>query len=159
DPGGIWVSAKVAREVEKKLSFGFEAMGEQKVKNIAEPVQAFRVTLDGVPLREGHPAKHASFRSIAALIGLVARLVAAVGAWYGLRQPAAEAREPSIAVLPFVNMSGDPAQDYLGSGIAEDIITMLASFPTLRVVSRTSSFVYEKPVKVQQVGEELNVNY
>ena len=56
-------------------------------------------------------------------------------------------------------MSGDPAQDYLGSGIAEDIITILSSYPTLRVVSRTSSFVYDKPVKVQQVGQDLNVNY
>jgi adenylate cyclase len=69
------------------------------------------------------------------------------------------AREPSIAVLPFANMSGDPAQDYIGSGIAEDIITILSSYPTLRVVSRTSSFVYDKPVKVQQVGQELSVNY
>ena len=69
------------------------------------------------------------------------------------------AREPSIAVLPFANMSGDPAQDYVGSGIAEDIITILSSYPTVRVVSRTSSFVYDKPVKVQQVGQELSVNY
>ena len=68
-------------------------------------------------------------------------------------------REPSIAVLPFANMSGDPGQDYVGAGIAEDIITILSSYPTVRVVSRTSSFVYDKPVKVQQVGQELNVNY
>ena len=68
-------------------------------------------------------------------------------------------REPSIAVLPFANMSGDPAQDYFGSGIAEDIITMLSSYPDLRVVSRSSSSVYDKPVKVQQVGEDLKVSY
>ena len=112
-------------------------------------------------------SRHASARSneprklpaIAAIVGLLALLVAGAGAWYGLQRPAAVAREPSIAVLPFANMSGDPAQDYLGAGIAEDIITMLSSYPTLRVVSRTSSFVYDKPVKVQQVGEDLNVNY
>ena len=56
-------------------------------------------------------------------------------------------------------MSGDATQDYFGAGIAEDIITMLSSFPSLRVVSRTSSFVYDKPVKVQQVGDDLKVNY
>jgi adenylate cyclase len=62
-------------------------------------------------------------------------------------------------VLPFVNMSGDPSQDFYGPGIAEDIIMMLSSYPSLRVVSRTSSFVYDKPVQVQQVGKELKVNY
>jgi TolB-like protein/class 3 adenylate cyclase len=158
DPGGIWVSAKVAHEVEKKLAFGFEAMGGQKVKNIAEPVQAFRVKLEGVPER-ARVKRQSGYRSVAAAIGVLALLVAGAGAWYGLQPPAAVAREPSIAVLPFANMSGDPAQDYLGSGIAEDIITMLSSYPTLRVVSRTSSFVYDKPVKVQQVGEDLRVNY
>ena len=67
--------------------------------------------------------------------------------------------EPAIAVLPFTNMSGDPDQDYLGAGAAEDIITMLSTFPTLRVVSRMSSFSYDKPVKVQQIGRELGVRY
>lgn len=68
-------------------------------------------------------------------------------------------RQPGIAVLPFVNMSGDPSRDYYGEGIAEDIITMLSGFPWIRVASRTSSFVYNKPVNVQQVGKELGVNY
>jgi TolB-like protein/class 3 adenylate cyclase len=159
DPGGIWVSAKVAREVDKKLAFGFEAMGEYKVKNIAEPVQAFRVKLEGAPARAGRPTERAKHWLLTATLGLLVLLTAGAGAWYGLQKPAVTTREPSIAVLPFVNMSGDPAQDYLGAGIAEDIITMLAAFPTLRVVSRTSSFVYDKPVKVQQVGQDLKVNY
>jgi TolB-like protein len=94
------------------------------------------------------------------LAGLLALVIAGVaGAWYTFKPVAAPAHEPSIAVLPFANMSGDPAQDHLGPGIAEDIITMLSSYPTLRVVSRTSSFVYDKPVKVQVVGKDLNVNY
>jgi len=162
DPGGICVSGKVAREVEKKLSFGFESMGPQHVKNIVEPVQAFRIRLDRVAALPRSASKKASRRPIAALIGLLALLIAGAGAWYGFygSKPAAlVTREPSIAVLPFANMSGDPAQDYFGPGIAEDIITMLSSFPSLRVVSRTSSFVYDKPVKVQQVGQDLNVNY
>ena len=159
DPGGICVSAKVAREVEKKLSFGFEAMGEQKVKNIAEPIQIFRVKYDGIPLPPRRAGKQGKSWSTAAIGGLLALLIAVGGAWYALKPRGALAREPSIAVLPFANMSGDPAQDYLGSGIAEDIITMLSSYPGLRVVSRTSSFVYDKPVKMQQVGEDLKVSY
>jgi adenylate cyclase len=74
-------------------------------------------------------------------------------------QSAALLRQPCIAVLPFVNMSGDPARDYYGEGMAEDIITMLSGFPWIRVASRTSSFVYNKPVNVQQVGKDLGVNY
>jgi len=158
-PAAFCVSGKVAKEVEKKLAFGFEPMGAQQVKNIAEPIQAFRVRLDRIAALPGSTGRKASPRFIAALIGLLALLIAGAGAWYGLKPPAPVAREPSIAVLPFANMSGDPAQDYLGSGIAEDIITILSSYPTLRVVSRTSSFVYDKPVKVQQVGQDLKVNY
>jgi adenylate cyclase len=68
-------------------------------------------------------------------------------------------RQPCIAVLPFVNMSGDPSRDYYGQGMAEDIITMLSCFPWIRVASRTSSFAYDKPVNVRQVGKDLGVNY
>jgi adenylate cyclase len=165
EPGGICVSGKVAREVEKKLAFGFESMGAHQVKNIAEPVQAFRIRIDGPSASPGRTALKSPRRGIAAAIGLLALLMVAAGAWYGFRAPspivpeAAIAREPSVAVLPFANMSGDPEQDYVGPGIAEDIITILSSYPTVRVVSRTSSFVYDKPVKVQQVGQDLKVNY
>jgi TolB-like protein len=165
EPGGICVSAKVAREVEKKLAFGFEPMGAHQVKNIAEPVQAFRIRLDGVSVSSAGIVRKSSKRGIAAAVGVLALLIVAAGAWYGLKQPltavpmASSPREPSIAVLPFANMSGDPGQDYIGPGIAEGIITILSSYPTVRIVSRTSSFVYDKPAKVQQVGQELNVNY
>lgn len=165
EPGAICVSAKVAREVEKKLAFGFESMGAQQVKNIAEPIQVFRIRLDGSSASSAKADRKSWKRGMAAAIGVLALLIVAAGAWYGLRQPltavpmASSAREPSIAVLPFTNMSGDPGQDYVGPGIADGIITILSSYPTVRVVSRTSSFVYDKPVKVQQVGQELNVNY
>lgn len=164
DPGGICVSGKVAREVEKKLAFGFEPMGAHQVKNIAEPVQAFRVRLDGTTTSSAKTIPRSTKLGIAAGIGAVALLIAA-GAWYGLSAPSSTAskapisREPSVAVLPFANMSGDPTQDYIGSGLAEDIITILSSYPTIRVVSRTSSFVYDKPVRVQQVGQELDADY
>ena len=159
DSGGICVSAKVAREVEKKLSFGFEAMGQQKVKNIAEPIQTFRVKFDGIPLPPRRAGKQGKSWFTTAIGGLLVLLIAGGIAWYALQPQEALAREPSIAVLPFAKMSGDRAQDYFGAGIAEDIITMLSSFPDLRVVSRSSSSVYEKPVKVQQVGEDLKVSY
>ena len=165
EPGGICVSGKVAHEVEKKLAFGFESMGDQQVKNIAEPVPAFRVVLDGVskPIRRIQ-AKSPKPRVLAALAAaLLLILVGAGAAWYELIGPGsksvAASGVPSLAVLPFVNMSGDPADDYLGPGVAENIITVLSSFPTIRVVSRTSSFIYDKPVKVQQVAQDLGVSY
>jgi TolB-like protein/class 3 adenylate cyclase len=163
DPGGICVSGKVAREVEKKLTFGFEPMGAQQVKNIAEPVAAYRVLLDASAKRR-HAAPTASgFRipRVAAVIMTLILLIAvgSVAAWYFYPRPQVPSGAPSIAVLPFVNMSGDPAENYLGEGIAEDIITELSTFPTIQVVSRTSSFVYDKPVKVQQVAQDLGVHY
>jgi adenylate cyclase len=75
------------------------------------------------------------------------------------QQSAVLLRQPGIAVLPFVNMSGDPSRDYYGAGMAEDIITMLSCFPWIRVASRTSSFVYNGPVNVQKVGKDLGVHY
>jgi adenylate cyclase len=86
-------------------------------------------------------------------------LVLTGGAWWWFRPLEQATGPPAIAVLPFTNMSGDSAQDYLGAGVAEDIITLLSTFPTLRVVSRLSSFTYDKPVKIQEVGRDLGVRY
>jgi class 3 adenylate cyclase/TolB-like protein len=165
EPGGICVSGKVAHEVEKKLAFGFQSLGEQRVKNIAEPVPVYRVLIDGgaAPLqRRKAPASKWRMPAAVAAVVVLALLVAA-GAWYKVLGPASTpvtaSGLPSLAVLPFVNMSGDPAEDYLGPGVAESIITTLSSFPSIRVISRTSSFIYDKPVKVQQVAEDLGVSY
>lgn len=158
DPDGIYVSGKVAREVEKKLAFGFQSVGKQKVKNIADPIQVFRVRFNETPSQGMSRRRTASYRRLA-LGSCLAAVLAGGAAWYGLQPTDPRSGEPSVAVLPFTNMSGDPSQDYLGFGIAEDLITMLSSFPTLRVVSRTSSFVYDRPVKVQQVGQDLKVDY
>ncbi len=166
DPGGICVSGKVASEVEKKLAFGFEPMGAQKVKNISEPIPVYRVRLDGVKVpakrKPAEPAPAIRARPLAAALLLLAGLAAA--GWYGLsRSPAthvAGAHVPSIAVLPFDDLSADKSLGYLGDGMSEDIITMLSRFPDLSVIARNSSFVYKgKPVDVRQIGRDLNVDY
>jgi adenylate cyclase len=165
DPGGICVSGKVAKEVEKKLAFGFEPMGEQKVKNISEPIPAYRVKLDGVraPAKR-KPAKSALAdwaRPVAAAMVLLAGVAAA--AWYGLMRSPSHllgAHVPSIAVLPFDDLSADKSLGYLGDGVSEDIISMLSRFPDVLVIARNSSFVYKgKPVDIRQVGRDLNVDY
>jgi adenylate cyclase len=165
DPGGICVSGKVANEVEKKLAFGFEPMGEQKVKNISEPISVYRVRLDGVKApAKRKPAKSALVdwaRPVAAAMVLLSGLTAA--GWYGLmRSPSrlVGAHVPSIAVLPFDDLSPDRSLGYFGDGVSEDIITMLSRFPDLSVIARNSSFAYKgKPVDIRQVGRDLNVDY
>jgi adenylate cyclase len=166
DPGGVWVSGKVANEVEKKLAFDFEAMGEQKVKNISEPIPVYRVRLDGAlaPRRRASPKS----RLPSWAMPLVAAAVLAIGGvaagWHGRvgapSQEIAATHAPTIAVLPFDDLSSDKSLGYLGDGVADDIITMLSRFPDLSVIARNSSFVYKgKPVDIRQVGRDLNVDY
>ena len=131
DPGGILISEKVYSEVEGKLDAGFEDRGEQQLKNISKPVRAFA-------LRAG------------AFSALSDRLSAA--------PPLPD--KPSIAVLPFENMSGDPEQEYFADGMVEEIITALSRFKWLFVIARNSSFTYKgKMVDVKRVGRELGVRY
>jgi len=131
EPGGICVSGKVSKEVEKKLAFGFEPMGEHQMKNIAEPIACYRVILQSSP-----PSK--------------------------LEWPVApkSPNKATIAVLPFINMSGDPEQEYFSDGITEDIITDLSKISGLHVAARNTVFTYKsKPIKVQQVAQELGVRF
>ena len=165
EPGGIYVSGKVSKEVEKKLAFGFEPMGEQHVKNIDEPIQVYRVKLDGVPRRKVRDQRTAFPRMQVALVALAAALLAAA-TWFLLPRMTdssveiASSAVPSIAVLPFDNMSGDPEMSYFSDGVSEDIISMLARSPDVSVVARNSSFTYKgKPVDVRQVGKDLGVDY
>jgi len=136
EPGGICVSRVVRDEVRDKLSFDFEDMGEQSVKNIARPVGVHRIQFFG--------------RAAA----LAAKAVSAPA------PPLVELDRPSIAVLPFANMSGDADQEYFADGIAEDIITGLSRVRWLFVIARNSSFVYRgKAVDVRRVASELGVRY
>ncbi len=137
DPGGIMVSRIVHDQVRDKLAFGFEDMGEQMVKNIARPVGVHRIHLADV------------------VLPTVAKS-AAVDA----RSGSAGSDRPSIAVLPFANMSGDPEQEYFADGIAEDIITGLSKLHWFFVIARNSSFTYKgKAVDVKRVARELGVRY
>ena len=168
DPGGICVSGKVAKEVEKKLAFGFESMGEQKVKNIAEPVMAFRVNLDSMPVKR--LASVSRKRALPWAAGLAALVLLAAGAWFALRTPVPEiaaamgptvlAGKPSLVVLPFANLSDDKEQGYLADGITEDLTTELARLPGLFVISRNAAFTYKgRATQPAQIGRELGVRY
>ena len=177
DPGGICVSKTAFDQIETKLPFGYEFLGEQTVKNIAKPVGAYRVLMEPRVTVAGARAKAPKtplWRHKAVLAGAMVLIVAVVGAgiwnFYGQApriEPASVKKmalplpdKPSIVVLPFVNISGDPAKDYLSDGITEEIISALAKIPQVFVIARNSSFTYKgKPVKVQQVSEEMGVQY
>jgi adenylate cyclase len=136
EPGGICVSRVVRDEVRDKLDVSFDDLGEQQVKNIARPVRAFAV-------RAGPQAS---------------RLHA--GETPAIQAPLALPDKPSLAVLPFQNMSGDPEQEYFADGMVEEITTAIARLPWLFVIARNSAFTYKgKAIDVKQVARELGVRY
>jgi adenylate cyclase len=133
-PGGICVSRVVRDQVRDKLSFAFDDRGEQHVKNIARPVRVFDVKMTGE----------------------IMTLSPDAAARAALQLP----DKPSIAVLPFQNMSGDPEQEYFADGMVEEIITALSRIRWLFVIARNSSFTYKgRSVAIKQVGRELGVRY
>ncbi len=179
DPGGISISGTVHEQVRDKLALRYEDLGEQEVKNIARPVRVWRVLTE--PARgerlststQRVPRKYVR-GGIFSLAGLA--ILAAVIVFVqhiSLRAPTTTAsippaqkpalplpNIPSIAVLPFTNMSGDPQQEYFSDGLTDDLITDLSRGPGIFVIASTSTFTYKgKPVKVQEVGRELGVKY
>ena len=133
-PGGILISGKVLSEVDGKLDAAFEDRGERQLKNISKLVRAFAV------------------RRMASAQAVTVTVAAA--------EPPPLADKPSIAVLPFQNMSGDPEQEYFADGLVDDIITALTRFKGLFVIARNSSFTYKgRVVDIKQVGPELGVRY
>ena len=144
EPGGICISRPVYDQVESKLHLECEYLGEQQVKNIAKPVRAYSVNLTQADVdKQVEPPDAVSAQAVIA-DGL------------SLELP----DRPSIAVLAFQNMSGDPEQEYFSDGITEDIITDLSKIPELFVIARNSSFSYKgRAVTVQQVGQEMGVRY
>jgi TolB-like protein len=125
-PGGICVSRRVMELARQKVALGFEPLGEERFKNMAEPVAVYSIQLDGGPSQENPPLPS----------------------------------KPSIAVLPFNNLTGDPEQEYFADGVVEEIITALSRMRWLFVIARNSSFTYKGgAVDVKQVGRELGVRY
>ncbi len=174
--GGICISGTVYDSIKNKLSLSYESLGEHTVKNIKDPVRVYRMRIgpeSAAPVVRGK--KSGPRRWQKAVLAVVAVLIVAAGAWaiwnFYFRPPAIEPAsiekmayplpdKPSIAVLPFANMSEDPKQDYFSDGITEEIITALSKVPKLFVIARNSTFTYKgKPVKVKQVAEELGVRY
>ncbi|MDJ0947040.1 MAG: adenylate/guanylate cyclase domain-containing protein [Kiloniellales bacterium] len=176
DVGGIFISRPVLDQIKTKpLDLGYEYLGEHQVKNIAEPVAVYRVLTApeaaGRITGEKRPAIRArKWAAVAAasagLLGL-AVTVAWLKLWDPAGGPASMERmafplpdKPSIAVLPFDNLSGEAGQDHVADGLTEDITTALSQVSSLFVIARNSSSVYrEAPARVQQVAEELGVRY
>jgi len=177
DPGGICVARNAYNQVKDKLDLTFEHLGEKEVKNITEPVTVYRVVLDDKAAELVTPvvweaAKPEHLRWLIAAAAVVVLLLAGGGAlwlkpWAPEIEPASIERmafplpdKPSIAVLPFQNLSGDQEQEYFSDGMTNDIITDLSKFKILFVIASNSTFSYKgKAVKVQQVAEELGVRY
>ncbi len=133
EPGGMCVSAAVHDQVRDRIDMMFEDLGDRKVKNIDRPVRVWRWAVDG-PTASPGPATSG--------------------------EPLPLPDKPSIAVLPFDNLSGDPKQNYFSDGITEDIITVLSKIESLFVIARNSSFTFKgKAVKVQEVARDLGVRY
>jgi adenylate cyclase len=174
--GGICISGTVYDAIENKIGLEYEYLGEQEVKNIDKPVRAYRVlSYPGAAAHRVVKAKRAvgkTWRNVVVAIAAIFIVGAAVSVWYfyfrpPLMEPASVEKmvfplpdKPSIAVLPFVNMSEDKGQEYFSDGLTEEIISALSKVPKVFVIARNSTFTYkDKPVKVQQVSEELGVRY
>jgi adenylate cyclase len=176
EPGGICISGAVHDQVRDKLALVYENVGEQVVKNIPRPVHAWRLRLDGAPGARGTSLQierghwRGGVRSLAGLAIIIGAIVLVQQVALKptrishsippRQQPAPAPDRPSIAVLPFTNMSGDRNQEYFSDGITDDLITDLARLPGLFVIARESAFTYKgKPAKLQDVGRELGVKY
>jgi len=179
DAGGICISRSVHDHVKGKLNVGYQSLGAHSVKNIAEPVQVFRIVPE--PDAFGKAVGRAWYRlkqwqKVAVAVGMailqvflglaVKKYIDQAGSSPGIFSFFTEKTalplpdNPSIAVLPFENMTGDPKQEYFTDGFTEQIITSLSKISALFVISRNSSFTYKgKPVKVQKVSKELGVRY
>jgi adenylate cyclase len=171
EAGGICISHTAFDQAKGKLEVGYQYLGEHSVKNIAEPVRAYKILLEPEAVGKvfGEKRKTRMWMIVAAAVVI---LVGLAGWYLYIEQskriePASVEKmafplpeKPSIAVLAFDNLSGDPDHEFIADGISENIITVLSYIPELFVIARNSSFTYKgRPVKVQQVSEELGVKY
>ena len=176
EAGGICISGTVYDQIKDKLPYGYAYLGKQTVKNIAQPIRIYRVLMEPASRLNAWKRQGLTYwkRVHPAFKILIALIAAANALWplythYISRPVAVASKEkmafplpdkPSIAVLPFTNMSNDKEQDYLADGLAEEIINALSKLSNVFVIARNSSFSYKgRQVKVQQVAEELGVRY
>ncbi len=172
--GGICISGTAYDHVKNKLSLVYENLGEQLVKNIAEPVRVYRVIMEPEAIGKDRAGPRQWQKVALPLVAVLVLTIAAVVIWKFYQRPSPPPEEvapeqttgpklpekPSIAVLPFANLSGDPEQEYFSDGMTDDLITDLAKISGLLVIARNSVFTYKgKPVKIQQVAEDLGVRY
>jgi TolB-like protein/class 3 adenylate cyclase len=175
--GGICLSQEAWQQVKGKIKIAVRDMGDQQLKNIAEPIRVYSVSVDGgVSFGDGTmgsvpPASSggvsAAYRRRAWVVGAVAVLIAVIAGtvWFVtkaglLRSETAGAKRLSVVVLPFSNLSGDASQDYISDVLTEELTTRLSRLPGSFVVSRTTAFTYRgKAIDVKQIGKELSVRY
>ncbi len=177
EPGGICISRTAYDHVKNKLKLGYEYLGEHSVKNIAEPVRVYRVLMEpeaaGKVIGEKRFIGRVSRRTAMAVIIVLLIVAGGLIGWNIYLQQSKKVEpasidkmafslpdKPSIAVLPFDNLSGDPMQEYFSDGMTDDLITDLSKISSLFVIARNSTFVYKgKPIRIRQVAEELGVRY
>jgi adenylate cyclase len=176
EPGGICISRTVHENVKNKLPLNFEDLGEQAVKNIADPIRIYRVLMNGAVAapRATRPARGYWRGGMLSLTGLAIIVVTVVLVRHlSLKPPHTSAsipprdkpalslpNIPSIAVLPFINAGGDPQQEYFSDGMSDQVINGLSRIPNLFVIARNSSFAYKgKTTKEREIGKELGVNF
>jgi adenylate cyclase len=172
DPGGICLSGAAYEHLRTTVEIGYEDLGEVQVKNIARPIQAWRVLLDAEQIGQVIAAPTTGRGSLPRLLGAIGLLMVAIAAtfWWVQRPEFTPAdpenyafalpEKPSIAVLAFDNLSGDLANEHISDGLSENIIATLADSPKLFVIARNSSFHYKgNATPVQTIAEELGVRY
>jgi class 3 adenylate cyclase len=167
-PGGICVARNVYNQVKSKVDFGFAAMGEQRVKNISEPVTVYRALLDGArwqPMRRPSATwRHAIVAAAAVLLLIIG---SAVWLWDEVdpTMSVAEVKQPlldplRVAVLPFVNISPDAENEYFSDGVSEEILNALAKVNEFKVAGRTSSFAFKgRNEDLRLIGQTLDVTH
>jgi TolB-like protein/class 3 adenylate cyclase/Tfp pilus assembly protein PilF len=178
EPGGICLSGAVRDQIGSRLPIGLTSLGEQQVKNIAQPVRVFKV--GGAPSRGSPPPvrpRRAAIRAVTLVPAVLALIAAAGAAWWlwpgrhseprplqaeSTSAPVQPYSAPrlSIVVLPFANLSNDPQQEYFADGITEDLTTDIARIQGSQVLARNTAFTYKgKPFDAKQIGRELGVRY
>ncbi len=181
NPGGICISQATHEQIRDRLALPFEDGGDQTVKNIARPIRVYALSAEAVaalPKAEipaaPRPARHLHQRRSIAAVAVAGVLIIAGGSWWLWPSPKAPsattaivpaavpsaAPRLSIVVLPFVNLSNDPEQQYFADGVTEDLTTDLSRIAGMFVISRNTAFTYkDKPVDAKQIGRELGVRY